>query len=171
MNAERRKVYWRHICLIKLTIYNISSFESPYFSLGAVMHTFDSIPLLLFTARFPQQRIRFQDICNKEVNFFFFSINTLATTSTQVQDHETKKEEMKDHLQAHKWKSLRCVRLFVTPRTVAHQAPLSVGFSRQEYWSGLQCPSLRGSSQPRGQTQDTSWATREAPSLSIDFYL
>ena len=30
-----------------------------------------------------------------------------------------------------------CVRLFVSPWTVAHQAPLSVGFSRQEYWSGL----------------------------------
>ena len=29
-----------------------------------------------------------------------------------------------------------------TPRTVAHQAPLSVGFSRQEYWSGLPFPSL-----------------------------
>ena len=29
------------------------------------------------------------------------------------------------------------VRLFVTPWTVAYQAPLSVGFSRQEYWSGL----------------------------------
>ena len=27
-----------------------------------------------------------------------------------------------------------------TPRTVARQAPLSVGFSRQEYWSGLPCP-------------------------------
>ena len=34
-----------------------------------------------------------------------------------------------------------CVRLFVTPRTVAHQASLSMGFSRQEYWSGLPCPS------------------------------
>ena len=29
------------------------------------------------------------------------------------------------------------VRFFETPWTVAHQAPLSVGFSRQEYWSGL----------------------------------
>ena len=29
------------------------------------------------------------------------------------------------------------VQLFVIPRTVAHQAPLSMGFSRQEYWSGL----------------------------------
>ena len=27
-----------------------------------------------------------------------------------------------------------------TPRTVAHQAPLFMGFSRQEYWSGLPCP-------------------------------
>ena len=33
------------------------------------------------------------------------------------------------------------VRLFVTLWTVAHQAPLSMGFSRQEYWSGLSCPS------------------------------
>ena len=33
--------------------------------------------------------------------------------------------------------SLSCVRLFVTPWTVAHQVSLSIGFSRQEYWSGL----------------------------------
>ena len=33
------------------------------------------------------------------------------------------------------------VRLFVTPWTVAYQAPLSMGFSRQEYWSGLPFPS------------------------------
>ena len=32
------------------------------------------------------------------------------------------------------------VQLFVTLWTVAHQAPLSTGFSRQEYWSGLPCP-------------------------------
>ena len=32
-----------------------------------------------------------------------------------------------------------CVWLFVTLWTVAHQAPLSMGFSRQEYWSGLPC--------------------------------
>ena len=33
------------------------------------------------------------------------------------------------------------VRLFVTLWTVAHQVPLSMGFSRQEYWSGLPFPS------------------------------
>ena len=31
----------------------------------------------------------------------------------------------------------RCVRLCVTPLTAAHQAPPSLGFSRQEHWSGL----------------------------------
>ena len=33
-----------------------------------------------------------------------------------------------------------CVQLFATPWTVARQAPLSMGFSRQEYWSLLPCP-------------------------------
>ena len=32
------------------------------------------------------------------------------------------------------------VQFFVTPWTVARQAPLSMEFSRQEYWSGLPCP-------------------------------
>ena len=34
----------------------------------------------------------------------------------------------------------RHVQLFANLWTVAHQAPLSMGFSRQEYWSGLPCP-------------------------------
>ena len=38
-------------------------------------------------------------------------------------------------------KSLSHVRLFATPWTVAYQAPPSMGFSRQEYWSGLPFPS------------------------------
>ena len=40
-----------------------------------------------------------------------------------------------------KVKSLSPVQLFAAPWTVAHQAPPSVGFSRQEYWSGLPFPS------------------------------
>ena len=36
--------------------------------------------------------------------------------------------------------SVSCVRLFATPWTVARQAPLSSGFSRQECWSGLPFP-------------------------------
>ena len=38
--------------------------------------------------------------------------------------------------------SLIHVQLFATPWTVAPQAPLFIGFSRQEYWSGLPCPPL-----------------------------
>ena len=38
-----------------------------------------------------------------------------------------------------KVKLLSRVRLLATPRTAAHQAPLSMGFSRQEYWSGCHC--------------------------------
>ena len=38
-------------------------------------------------------------------------------------------------------KSLNRVQLFATPRTVAYQAFPSMGFSRQEYWSGLPFPS------------------------------
>ena len=44
-------------------------------------------------------------------------------------------------LQSVKVKSLSHVRFLVTPRTAAHQAPLSMGFSRQEYWSGVPLPS------------------------------
>ena len=40
-----------------------------------------------------------------------------------------------------KVKSLSGVQLFVTPWNVAYQAPPSMGFSRQEYWSGLLFPS------------------------------
>ena len=41
-----------------------------------------------------------------------------------------------------KVKSLSRVQLFATPWTAAHQAPPSMGFSRQEYWSGVPLPSL-----------------------------
>ena len=48
---------------------------------------------------------------------------------------------------AWKWKvkvkSLSCVWLFTTPWTAAHQAPPSMGFSRQEYWSGVPLASPR----------------------------
>ena len=40
-----------------------------------------------------------------------------------------------------KVKLLSCVRLFAAPWTVARQAPLSMGFSRQEYWNEVPFPS------------------------------
>ena len=54
-----------------------------------------------------------------------------------------------------KWsevKLLSCVRFFATPWTVAYQASPSMGFSRQEYWSGLPFPSPGESSRPRDGT-------------------
>ena len=51
-----------------------------------------------------------------------------------------------------KMKSLSRVLLFVTPWTAAYQAPPSMGFSRQEYWSGLPLPSLPKDSCRSSQT-------------------
>ena len=66
-----------------------------------------------------------------------------------------------------KVKSLSRVQLFVTPWTVAHQAPPSMGFSRQEYWSGLPFPSpgdLRDPGiQPRSPTLQADTLTSEPP--------
>ena len=45
------------------------------------------------------------------------------------------------NIEVSKLSSLSRVQLFVTPWTVANQAPPSMGFSRQEYWSGLPFPS------------------------------
>ena len=47
---------------------------------------------------------------------------------------------------------LSCVWLFGTPWTVVHQAPLSMEFSRQEYWIGLPFPTPGESFQPRDRT-------------------
>ena len=65
--------------------------------------------------------------------------------------------------------SVSHVQLFATPWTAACQAPLSMEFPRQEYWSGVAI-SFRGSSQPRGQIHVScldrwilyQWATWEA---------
>ena len=66
-----------------------------------------------------------------------------------------------------KVKSLGCVQLFVTPWTVAHQAPLSIGFSRQEYWSGLPFPSPGGlpnpGIEPRSPALQADALTSEPP--------
>ena len=53
-----------------------------------------------------------------------------------------------------------CVRLCATPETAAHLAPLSLGFSRQEHWSGLPFPSIHESEKWKGSrsvVSDSSW--------------
>ena len=60
---------------------------------------------------------------------------------------------------AWKWKVkvklLSHVQLLATPRTAAHQAPPSMGFSRQEYWSGVPLPVYHSLSQKAGPTSVT----------------
>ena len=64
-----------------------------------------------------------------------------------------------------------CVWLFVTPWTAARQVCLSVGFSRQESWSGLPCPLPEDLPHPGTESESpalaagffTLWATRKAP--------
>ena len=63
--------------------------------------------------------------------------------------------------------SLSCVRFFATPWTVAYQAPLSMGFSRQEYWSGMPFPSPGGlpdpGIEPRSPELEADTLTSEPP--------
>ena len=55
------------------------------------------------------------------------------------------------------------VQLFVTPWTVAHQAPLSMGFSRQEYWSGLPFPSPDDLPDPGIEPMSLAWQADSLP--------
>ena len=63
-------------------------------------------------------------------------------------------------------RQLSCVWLFETPWTITHQAHPSMGFSRQEYWSGLPCP-------PPGDLPDPGVkpASPEVPALQVDSLL
>ena len=54
---------------------------------------------------------------------------------------------------------------FVMPWTVAYQAPLSMGFSRQEYWNGLPCPPLGGLPNPKIEP-----ASLMSPALTSRFF-
>ena len=59
-------------------------------------------------------------------------------------------------------KSLSRVRLLATPWTAAHQAPPSMGFSRQEYWSGVPLPSPLFP-QDSSKTRTAAWAFSSEP--------
>ena len=54
---------------------------------------------------------------------------------------------------------------FATPWTVAHQAPLSMGFSRQEYWSGLPFPSPGDRPNPEVKSMSLT-----SPALAAGFF-
>ena len=79
-----------------------------------------------------QARIK---IAGRNINNFRYADDTTLMAESE--------EELKSLLMKVKVKvkSLSHVQLFATPWTVACQAPLSMGFSRQEYWNGLPVPS------------------------------
>ena len=69
-----------------------------------------------------------------------FSLNSHAHFSAPLHTQPSRKVKVK---------LLSCIQLFGTPRTVDYQAPPSMGFSRQEYWSGLPFPSPGDLPDPR----------------------
>ena len=70
-------------------------------------------------------------------------------------------EKAEEETRAHVLSPFGRVWLFVTPWTVARQAPLSMGFSRQEYWSGVPCP-------PPGDLPDPGIKLRSSPTFQAD---
>ena len=64
-----------------------------------------------------------------------------------------------------KVKLFSLVRLFATPWTVACQAPTSMGFSGQKYWSGLPFPSPRALPDPETEPMSPGWIQRQVDSL------
>ena len=101
--------------------------------------------------------------------------HTHTHTEVQIQIYKTSKEMEIKTEEGFNWsfinlivkskrkvkvKSLSCVQLFATPWTVAHQASPSMGFSRQEYWSGLPFASPGDLPPPRDWTQVSCIAGR-----------
>ena len=73
----------------------------------------------MYLIKFIQKCVRFSPDLMKGVSFLLYLSPTAAVVVVQSPSHTDS---------------------FTTPWTVAHQAPLSIGFPRQEYWSGLPLP-------------------------------
>ena len=102
------------------------------------------------------QRMRWLDSITYSMDMLLLLLLSRSVTSDSVRPHRRqpirlhhpwdspgKNTEVGCHflLQCMKVKSLSCVQLLATPWTAAYQAPPSMGFSRQEYWSGVPLPS------------------------------
>ena len=62
---------------------------------------------------------------------------SVSTGLENASFHSNVKEGQSQRMSKIKVKSLSCVQLFATPWTITYQTPLSMGFSKQEYWSGF----------------------------------
>ena len=123
--------YILHLLLLKnwiQKIINISLAEM-YISLILIKSAMKKLLNDLKTNRHPQ-------ICylkNLSIIFFFGACEAVTWTVVSLGWTHI-------YVQASVWGRFRCVWLRAALWTVALQAPLSTGFSRQEYWSGLACP-------------------------------
>ena len=98
---------------------------------------------------------RTQKNCTRKI--FMTQIATMGMITLEC-DHILKCEVRRDlGSVACMLNHLSGVRLFPTLWTVAHQAPLSVGFSKQESWSGLPCPSSGDLPNPGIEPRSRAW--------------
>ena len=74
------------------------------------------------------------------------------------------KKDIQKHRMSVRAESLNRVQLSVTPWTVAHQAPLPMGFSRREYWSGLPRPLPGDLPNPGIEPRTPTWQADSLPS-------
>ena len=107
------------------------------------------------------------DTTNTHTHMTYIDTNTLETITLSFVTVMIMKVKVKV-------KSLSRVRLFATPWTVAHQAPPSRGFSRQEYWSGLPFPSPgdlpNPGIEPRSPALEADALTSEPPGKKVGLY-
>ena len=85
---------------------------------------------------------------------FHSAFSTMIALLTQTMIHEVRFTSVVRCMHA---KLLSHVWLFVTPWTVACQASLSMGFSRQEYWSGSPCPPPGDFPDPGIEPRSPAW--------------
>ena len=92
--------------------------------------------MLRLSHHFPKKKANYHN------NFRIFRVSWVLESSGYLESPgQLKVKHILPLKMKAKVKSLSCVRLFATPWTVAYQASPSMGFSRQEYWSGLPFPS------------------------------
>ena len=96
----------------------------------------------------------------------------LQRTSLREREKERHRDPISDGAAAAAAKPLQSCPTLSDPRTATHQAPWSMGFSRQEYWSGVPLrspmawvayPFSRGSSRPRNQTRSPALQADSLP--------
>ena len=103
----------------------------------------------------------------------FISENCIFFQRREIPPHTTVEGSNSEHVCTVKWglarvnththiyATLSCVLLSVAARTVAHQAPLSMAFSRQKYRSGLPCPPPGDLPDPRIKPTGSFFTTRK----------